>query len=101
MFYARPSAMRLTAGALIGVGAWVAVSAALPFIPVPLRFLLGWLIFTFGPGIAIAGYLTRDLVPLRRVTVVLGVGSAVTPALIDVLGRMHLVPAFPYVAAAL
>ena len=93
--------MRLTAGALIGVGAWVAVSASLPFIPVPLRFLLCWLIFTFGPGIAIAGYLTRDLDPLRRVTVVLGVGSAATPALIDALGRMHLVPAFPYVAAAL
>src|SRR6266550_2117100 len=101
MFHARPSAMRLTAGALIGVGAWVAVSASLSLIPVPLRFLLGWLIFTLGPGIAIAGYFTRDLDPLRRVTVLLGAGSAAAPAMIDALGRTHLVPAFPYLAAAL
>ena len=57
--------------------------------------------FTFGPGVVPAGRLTRDLDPLRRVIVVLGVGSAATPVLIDVLGRLNLIPIFPYVAFAM
>jgi len=89
------------AGALLGACAWPVLGAALPFVPEPIRFLIGWLLFTFGPGIALGGRLTRNLDPLRRVIVVLGVGSAATPVLIDVLGRLHLVPAFPYIAAAL
>ena len=32
----------------------------------------------FGPGIAVAGRVTADLDPLRRVIVALGVGSAAT-----------------------
>jgi len=65
------------------------------------RFLLGWFLFTFGPGVAVAGRLTRDLDGLRRMIVLLGVGSAATALLIDILGRVNLVPTFPYVAAAL
>src|SRR5947208_2354302 len=65
------------------------------------RFLLAWFIFTFGPGIATTGRLTRNLDLLRRVIVALGVGTAAAPLLIDVLGRLHLVPIFPYLAAAL
>src|ERR1700675_744053 len=61
-------------------------------------FLLAWFIFTFGPGIAITGRLTRDLDPLRRVVVALGVGTAAAPVLINFLGRLHLVPLFPVVA---
>jgi hypothetical protein len=64
-------------------------------------FLLAWFIFTFGPGITITGRLTRDLDPLRRITVALGVGSAAAPVLINLLGRLHLVPAFPFLAVAL
>src|SRR3990167_6422421 len=64
-------------------------------------FLLAWFIFTVGPGIAITGRLTRDLDPLRRWVVALGVGTAAAPVLINVLGRLHLVPAFPYLAVAL
>jgi len=64
-------------------------------------FLLGWFLFTFGPGIALTGRLTRDTDVLRRVIVALGVGSAAAPLLIDILGRLHLVPAFPYLAIAL
>ena len=64
-------------------------------------FLLAWFIFTFGPGIAVTGRLTRDLDPLRRVVVALGVGSAAAPVLINLLGRLHLVPAFPFAAVAL
>jgi hypothetical protein len=36
-------------------------------------FLLAWFLFTFGPGIAITGRLTRDLDPLRRIVIALGV----------------------------
>ena len=94
-------ATRLVAGALLGAGVWPLLSAGLPFLPLPGRFLIAWLLFTFGPGIGLAGALTRELDPLRRLIVVLGVGSAATPVLIDVLGRVDLVPAFPYLAAAL
>src|SRR5712691_4247532 len=69
--------------------------------PLLVRFLLAWFIFTFGPGIAITGRLTRNLDLLRRLTVALGVGTAAAPLLINLLGRLHLVPAFPYLAAAL
>src|SRR5437660_10100201 len=64
-------------------------------------FLLAWFVFTFGPGFAITARLTRDLDVLRRVVVALGVGSAATPLLIDVLGRAHAVPVFPVLALAL
>src|SRR4051794_17519829 len=87
----------LAAGAL----AWPLLNLALPLLPTPIRFLIAWFLFTFGPGVAIAGRLTRDLDGLRRVIVILGAGSAATPVLIDVLGRAHLVAAFPYLAAGL
>jgi hypothetical protein len=97
----RPAATRLIVGALLGALVWPLFSAGFPFVPVPVRFLVAWLLFTFGPGTGLAGGLTRDLDPLRRLIVVLGVGSAATPVLLDVLGRLHLVAAFPYIAAAL
>jgi hypothetical protein len=64
-------------------------------------FLLAWFIFTAGPGLAITARLTRDFDPLRRVVVALGVGTAAAPVLINVLGRLQLVQAFPYLAVAL
>lgn len=64
-------------------------------------FLLAWFLFTFCPGIAITGRLTRDLDPLRRIVVALGVGSAAAPVLINLLGRLYLVQLFPVVAIAL
>ena len=85
----------------MGACAWPAVALSLRFLPVPLRFLLGWFLFTFGPGVPVGGRLTRDLDPLRRVIVLLGIGSAASPVLIDLLGRAHLVATFPYVATAL
>lgn len=95
-----PIPIRLVAGVLAGACAWPAVSASLWLLPLPARFLVTWLLFTFGPGMAVAGRLTRDLDPLRRLIVVLGAGSAAAPVLIDVLGRLNLVPAFPYIVAA-
>ena len=64
-------------------------------------FLLAWFIFTCGPGLAITGRLTRDLDPLRRIVIALGAGTAATPLLINTLGRLGIVPAFPYLAVAL
>ena len=64
-------------------------------------FLLAWFVFTFGPGIAVTGRLTRDLDPLRRIVIALGAGTATTPLLINTLGRLGMVPAFPYLAVAL
>src|ERR1051325_6361170 len=58
-------------------------------------FLLAWFIFTFGPGIAITGRLTRDLDPLRRIVIALGAGTAAAPVLINLLGRFDLEAGFP------
>jgi hypothetical protein len=92
---------RVIAGVLVGAAAWPALHAVLPRMPELIRFLLGWWIFTFGPGIAVSAPLTGDLDPLRRTIIALGVGSAAAAVLIDVLGRLHLIPLFPYVAAAM
>src|SRR5688572_29951676 len=64
-------------------------------------FLIAWFIFTVGPGIAITGRLTRDLDPLRRIVIALVAGTAAAPLLINTLGRLGMVPAFPYLAVAL
>ncbi len=96
-----PVARRVTAGAVLGACAWPALAPVLPLLPIPIRFLLGWFLFTFGPGVAAGGRLTRDLDALRRAIVVLGIGSAASPVLIDLLGRAHLIVTFPYVAMAL
>jgi hypothetical protein len=80
---------------------WGVLRALLPDLPVAARFWIAWLLFTFGPGAAAGGYLTRDLDPLRRTIVLLGTGSATAPVLIFLLGWGHLLAAFPYVASAL
>jgi hypothetical protein len=95
------TAMRLAAGAALGAVAWLALSAAFPFLPPSFRFLLAWFVMTFGPGAAIGASLTRGMDPLRRVITLLGLGSAATAVLIDVLGRLGALSAFPYAAAAL
>lgn len=94
-------AIRLIGGALLGATGWAVLALALPVVPSPVGFVLAWFVFTFGPGIAMTGYLTRDLDRVRRVITALGAGTAATPVLIDCLGRVHAVPAFPYVAAAM
>lgn len=86
---------------MLGVCAWLALRIALPLFPVSARFLIAWLVFTFGPGAFAGARLTSDLDPLRRTIVLLGLGSAAAPVLIDLLGRLHLLAAYPYVALAL
>lgn len=92
--------VRLTAGAVAGALAWPVLDAALPALPEALRFFLGWFLFTFGPGVAVAAFVARALDPLSRTIVVLGAGSAAAAALVNLLGRVGMVAAFPYIAAA-
>ncbi len=93
-------ALRLATGAVLGALAWPVIRAALPQLPEAVRFFTGWLLFTFGPGVVIAGAISRTCDPLRRTIVILGSGSAVTALLINLLGRADLIPAFPYLTAA-
>src|SRR5262249_47051531 len=95
------SIFRVTNGAVLGVCTWLVFQTTFSLFPMWVRFLLGWFLFTLGPGFAVAGRLTRDLDPLRRLIVLLGIGSAATPVLIDTLGRLSLVPVFPYMTFAL
>jgi hypothetical protein len=96
-----PVAIRLVIGALLGAIAWPALRLLLPIVPDLPRFLLTWGLFTFGPGVILAAWLTRHLDRLSGVIVALGVGSAAVPALIDGLGHLGLVAIFPYLATAL
>jgi hypothetical protein len=101
MFDSLSGAIRPIGVTVLGAAAWAALGLVLSLIPSPVRFVLVWFVFTFGPGIAITGSMTRDLDRVRRVIIALGAGTAVTPVLIDCLGRLHAVPAFPYVASAM
>ena len=99
MLHPSSRASRLAIGGLAGACAWPLVSAAAPWLPEPLRFFLGWLVFTIGPGFVASAGLARSLDPLGRVILMLAAGSAASPVMIDLLGRIHLIPLFPYLAA--
>lgn len=92
---------RLMAGLALGAGAWMVVALAIPHLPIPARFFFLFLLFTGGAGAAVTARLTRDLDEWRRVVIALGAGSAVTPVIIDAMGRLHVVSAYPFVATAL
>ena len=100
MLHPSSRASRLAIGGLAGACAWPLVSAAAPWLPEPLRFFVGWLVFTIGPGFVVSAGLAAALDPLTAVIVMLAAGSAASPVLIDLLGRVHLIPIFPYLAAA-
>src|SRR5262245_3693474 len=93
--------LRVTVRAVLGACAWLVFDKTFSMFPIWTRLLLGWCLFTLGPGFAVGGRLTRVLDPLRRLIVLLGIGSAATPVLIDMLGRLNLVPVFPYMTFAL
>jgi hypothetical protein len=67
---------------------------------VTIRFVVYFLTFTFGPGAAATLWLTRSLDLPRRLVVALGAGVAASAVLIDILGRLGWLGAFPYLAAA-
>ena len=85
---------------LAGALAWPAIASALPGLSPALAFLVAWLLFTFGCGIA-GVWLFRDLDPLRRLILVLGIGSAAAPVIVELLGRVGWLGAFPYVATGM
>ncbi len=92
---------RLVTGAAAGAIAWPVVAILLPHFPECARFAFAWVLFTAGPGLAASAGLTRCFDRLRRCIVALGVGTAATAVLIDVMGRLHVVQAYPYAALAL
>src|SRR4030095_1667864 len=96
----RATIIRLILGTILGALAWPVLGVLLPHLPIPFRFVIAWFLFTFGPGVVAAGRRTRSLDSVRRMIIVLGVGSATTALLIDVLGRLDLIPIFPYVSLA-
>src|SRR5262252_7022394 len=101
MLYSPPRASRLIIGGLAGACAWPLVRIAVPWLPEPLRFLTGWFLFTIGPGFVVTAALSREFDVLTRVILMLAAGTAAAPVLIDLLGRAHLLAAFPYAASAL
>ncbi len=92
--------MRIAIGATAGAAAWPPCALLLPSLAEPLRFVLGWLLFTFGGGAAFVS-LTRDLDPLRRTVIVLAIGSGATPVIVVLLGSAHALALYPFLACAL
>jgi hypothetical protein len=68
---------------------------------VSIRFAVAFLLFTFGPGAVCALHLTRSLDFSRRLIVILSVGIAATAVLVDLLGRLGWLSAFPYLAVVM
>src|SRR5262245_28864019 len=101
MLHPSSRASRLTIGGLAGACAWPLVGIAAPWLPEPLRFLAGWFVFTIGPGFVVTAALSRDLDAVTRLILMLAAGTAAAPVLVDLLGRAHLLSAYPYLAAAL
>jgi hypothetical protein len=87
-------------GAIAGALAWVALQPLLLFLPTGVRFGAGWFLFTVGPGLLLGARLTRDLGVLQRTIVILGLGSAALPVMVEILGRLGQVGTFPYLALA-
>jgi hypothetical protein len=92
---------RAVIGAAAGVAGWLVAAKVLPVFPEPLRFVLGWFVFTFGAGAAFGVALTRDLDPLRRTVVLLSIGSGATPVIVLVLGYSHAMAVAPFLMCAL
>src|SRR3954466_6026041 len=61
MLHPSSRASRLAIGGLAGACARQGVSTAAPWLPEPLRFVVGWLVFTIGPGSVVSAGLARWL----------------------------------------
>ncbi len=81
--------------------AWFVLHPLLAFLPEPARFLVAWVIFTAGPGLALGAHLTRGIDPLQGTIIQMGLGSAAVPVLVELMGRVGLIQIFPYLACAL
>ncbi|MCC7007332.1 MAG: hypothetical protein IT184_00800 [Acidobacteria bacterium] len=90
-----PAPARAAVGGLAGAAGWFALQPVLAVMPPAVRFFTGWILFTFGPGLAITAPLTRGDDRLRQTVLALGVGAAASAAIADVLGRLHLAAWFP------
>jgi hypothetical protein len=66
-----------------------------------IRFVAFFLPFTFGPGAACLFYMTRGFDFPRRFVLMLAAGVPASAVLIDIMGRLGWLSAFPFVAAGL
>jgi hypothetical protein len=66
-----------------------------------IRFVAFFLAFTFGPGAGCLFHLTRGIDFPRRFVLMLAAGVPAAAVLIDIMGRLGWLSAFPFVAAGL
>jgi len=64
-----------------------------------IRFVAFFLPFTFGPGAACLFHMTRGFDFPRRFVLMLAAGVPASAVLIDIMGRLGWLSAFPFVAA--
>lgn len=97
-------ALRLRDGAAgIGLGCvlWIAWGVLRGVCPEVVRFSFALLLFTFGAGALLTVRLMSAASLLEWVGLSAGVGTAVAPIIAELLARMGLGAAFPYIASAL
>lgn len=86
------------AGGMLG---WLAWLQLLPSAPVELRAVVALLVFVLGPGVAVAGPLTRHADRLEAAIVPLGAGLVTAATAAFVLGWSGASTFFPWLSAAL
>src|SRR5262245_45735050 len=84
--------------ALVVWGAWQFVDAAMP---VPMRVLVAWLVFVFGPGLAVLGRLVPKSSYDERLLAAGGTGLVVSALTAHALGLFGRLDAFPWVSSAI
>lgn len=92
--------LSIAAGALLGMGGWIAWHACLDALPVAARFAGTLAIFVLGPGAALASFL-RAATLIERWAIALAGGLVASAALAHLLGAIDLEAIYPTVVSGL
>ena len=97
----RKTAAAVCVGAALGLLAWHAFALTLPRVPLVVRFVVAFVLFTFGPGAALISALASRTDLVARGVLSCSVGLAAAPVVAEILASAELVTLFPSIAAAM
>src|SRR5438132_127649 len=89
-----------TVGLLLGGAAWALVAMLLPHVPIWLRFFVALSVFTIGTASLVLGLVVARLPGVEQTIVLAAFGVGVAPLLGELLARVGVIQAFPYLAAS-
>jgi hypothetical protein len=88
-------------GAAVGLLVWQVLALTFPHTPLVVRFSIAFLLFTYGPGAAVASTVLARTDLLTRAILSCSIGLAAAAVLAEVLAPLGLITLFPSLAAAL